>query len=242
MQQTPSSIPFLKSSWQVIVGFLAFTIVLLALYYVDTTYRIKSVNVVNNNDTIPVAGIPQIQGHYLFLTTEKDIADIITRTNPSVKSVEIIKQFPDTVQLRLTRHKPVAYLKSTDGYLQLADEAIILSKSSELSKLLLPVITYYQSIPFAQFQSGQQLPAKDIRDSLFFLRKLQEMGIRINSIDIAGFHMLGLYTEEKKYYFTSEKARNIQLYHVEQAIKKFKIENPEYKTIDVRFDKPVITF
>lgn len=224
------------------VGVLIFLLVVGTFYFIDTTFRINTITVLPSRDTIPVAGLPEIEGSYLFLTSEKSITDTIIRANPSIQNVEVIKKFPNAVELRVTRYKPVAYFKSVDGYFQLANEAHILGKSRDIDKKVLPIITYYQVIPFAQYQAGQQLPAQDIRDSIFFMQKLQEMGIRINSIDIAGFHMLGLYTENKKYYFSSEKERNIQIYHVEQAIKRFKTEKTEYKTIDVRFDKPVITF
>ncbi len=225
-----------------IVSISVFFIVIGILYFVDTTFRIQHVTLEANPGKLPVAGIPEIKGKYIFLTSEKTIADIITRTNPSIKSVIVAHQYPDTVQLSITRYEPVVYLKSQDGYFLLAEEAIILGKSSEIEKKQLPVMNYYQSVPFAEYQAGQQLPTQDIRDSIFFLKKMGDMGIRINSIDIAGFHMLGLYTEDKKYYFSSEKERNVQVYHLEQAMKRFRNEETEYKSIDVRFEKPVITF
>ncbi|CAN5146946.1 hypothetical protein BH09PAT2_BH09PAT2_09880 [soil metagenome] len=241
MLKIPSLIPFLKRSSLVVLGLVVFVIVLGALYFIDKTYRIINIVVSNNQKEIPIAGTPAIEGRYIFLTSEQEIADTITRTNPTIKSVTVAKQYPDTIKLSVTRYQRVANLKSNEGYFLLGDEGRILGKTKELEKSKLPVITYYQSIPFSQYQAGAQLPFEDIRDSIYFLGKLRAMGIVINSIDIAGFHMLGLYTEEKKYFFSSEKERAIQLYHMEQAIKRFKTEK-KYKSIDVRFDKPVITF
>lgn len=242
MPQIPSFIPFLKRSLLPILSVCVFFIAIGIFYFVDTTFRIQQVNISANPGQVPVAGILEIKGKYIFLTSEKTVADIITRTNPSIKSVIVARQYPNSIQLSITRYEPVVYLKSQDGYFLLTEEAIILGKSTEIGKKQLPVISYYQSIPFAEYQAGQQLPSQDIRDSIFFLKKMKDMGIRINSIDIAGFHMLGLYTEDKHYYFSSEKERNIQVYHLEQAIKRFKNEESDYKSIDVRFEKPVITF
>lgn len=241
MLNRPSFKQFFKNSILFLAGMSVFAALSGGLYYVDSTYRIKHF-VISNDPHMVVAGLPSIQNKYIFLTSEDEIADIITRTNPSVKAATVIKEYPDTIKLSLTRYQPVAYLKSQEGYFLLAEEGIIIGKSGDQEKKNVPVISYYQSIPFAQYQAGTRLPAKDIRDSIFFLGKLGEMGIKINSIDIVGFHMLGLYTDEKKYFFSSEKERNIQIYHIEQAINRFKDEEKEYKTIDVRFEKPVITF
>ena len=242
MQKIQSLIPSLKSSLTALLGFVVFILVLGGLYFVDNTYRIKHIKVLKDQPSATVAGYPEIEEKYLFLTSEKDIAATITHTNPSIKSVSVHKVYPDTITLDIIRYEPLVYLKSQEGFFLLSDEAVILGKSKEQENKSLPVITYYQSVPFAEYQAGEQLPLQDIRDSIFFLRKLRELGVKINSIDIAGFHMLGLYTEDKKYFFSSEKDRSIQMYDIEQAIKRFKSEKSEYKAIDVRFDKPVITF
>ncbi len=212
------------------------------MYYIDTTYRIHTILVSHGNSGIPTAGFPAILNRFLFLTPEAEIADIITRTNPTIKSVTVTKEYPDTVKLSITRYEPAAYLKSIDGYFLLADDAIILGKYQELENSRLPVITYYQAIPFVQYQIGTQIPAKDIRDGIYFAQELRNRGIQINSIDIVGFHMLGLYTEEKEFYFSSEKERNTQIYHIEQSLKRLELDDVEYTAIDVRFEKPVISF
>ena len=67
------------------------------------------------------------------------------------------------------------------------------------------------------------------------------MGITINSIDIDGFHMLGLYGSDIAYIFAVEKDRKLQAYQLEQVVKKLKLEGTEYTKIDFRFDKPILT-
>ncbi len=242
MQKIPSLIPFLKNSSQYVLGGAIFILVFSLILFVDTTFRIKNIQYLSTIDDVPVSGLPAIKDRHLFLTTEEEIVDIITRSNPTIKTVTVEKQYPDTISLTFVRYTPKAYLKTVDGYFLLAEEGIVLGKSQAVDNETLPIITYYQSSPFTQYQAGTQLPFQDIRDSIYFIGKLRSMGINIISIDIAGFHMLGLYTEDKKYFFSSEKERNIQIYHLEQAVKRFSTDDQVYETIDVRFEKPVITF
>ena len=75
-----------------------------------------------------------------------------------------------------------------------------------------------------------------------FLEKLQELRFKINSIDIAGFYMLGLYTNEKKFYFSSEKDRKKQVYLLESSVREMKIKGQEFITLDLRYENPVVTF
>src|SRR5690606_2689729 len=141
----------------------------------------------------------------------------------------ITKQYPNTLLTKVEYFKPLAILHTQEGYFLLSEEAVILEKSREEISKSLPVITYYQDIPFALYQAGQQLNFKEIQDSIYFLQKLGSMRMPVISIDIQGFHMLGLYTSDEVFFFSSEKDRKQQEYQLEATIKEFSISGRKIK-------------
>ncbi len=180
----------------------------------------------------------------MLLLDEDEVVDMLKKSNSYVKSVAVKKNYPDELELHIEYYSPLAILNVKDGFFLLSDDGIILEKSREEFKdKKQPHITYYQNISLSSYQAGQQILFKDIQDSIYFLKKLKSLKIEVNSIDIAGFHMLGLYTSaEEKYYFSSDKEREKQTYQLETSVRYFKVNGKKYKTLDLRFDKPVVTF
>ncbi|HRN71077.1 MAG TPA: FtsQ-type POTRA domain-containing protein [Candidatus Woesebacteria bacterium] len=242
MPQIPSLRPFLKNKFlPFVLFFCMFGIVFIGLYIADNTFRITHIIIEpNNKRNTDLRGIQNIKGNYIFVVKESDIIDEIKIRNAYVKTVEVTKQYPDTLTLHISYYVPLAVLKVPDGYFLLGDEAVILEKNRTEFAHKLPHITYYQNIPFAHYQAGQQLDFKDIQDSLFYLQKLSVLKQTINSIDITGFHMLGLYTSEEVYLFSAEKERDQQVYQLEAVMREFMISGRKIKSLDVRFDKPVV--
>ena len=63
------------------------------------------------------------------------------------------------------------------------------------------------------------------------------------TIDIKGQDMLVFnLIDGKQIIFSNSKDKNTQNYQLELIIKQFKIEGKEFKKIDLRFDKPIISF
>ena len=240
MQLIQSSIIFIKNKRSIIYFVIIFIFTLAALLLIEKYYKITEIEVKNNTKGIQIAGIPVFKNKSIIFTSEENISNAIVQSNAIIKNVQVTKVFPNKVILRLELYNPVVYLKAYEGYYLLSEEGVILSKYASQENKRIPIILYYQNFPFADHQAGTKLGAKDIEDSIFFLQLLKSFKISIISIDIAGFHMLGLYSDNKKYIFTAEKDRKIQQYNLEQAIERFKIDGKDYKSIDVRFDKPVI--
>jgi cell division septal protein FtsQ len=211
------------------------------LYIADNTFRIKTIDVQpSNKRNADLRGILPLKGEYIMFLDETEIAESIKIRNAYVRNVEVTKQYPDTLSLKMSYYSPLAILAVPDGFFLLGDEAVILEKSRKAFSNKVPQITYYQNVPFSNYQAGQELNFKDIKDSLFYLQKLSAMKQTINSIDIKGFHMLGLYTSDEVYLFSSEKERDQQVYQLEVTMREFMVSGKKIKSLDVRFDKPVV--
>ncbi len=242
MQRIQSLIQYLKSKLLPVLLFcIIFSAMFAGLYIADNTFRIHNINLQpSHKRNADLKGIQSFKGEYIMFLDEKEIADSIKIRNSYVRNVEVTKQYPDTLSLKISYYVPLAVLTVPDGFFLLGDEAVILEKQREAFPNKLPQITYYQNIPFSNYQAGQELDFKDIKDSLFYLQKLSALKQTINSIDIKGFHMLGLYTSDEVYLFSSEKERDQQVYQLEVTMREFMVSGKKIKSLDVRFDKPVV--
>jgi len=234
---------FFKSKASLFIAIVIFVTVGLLLFFIDQRYRVKNIKILKSGkETYSLNGLNEFSGANFLLLSENDTAAQILSLNPFLEKVTVVKNYPDTLEIKVIYQTPSAYLKVNGGYLLLSGSATVLAKSHDKPSIELPEIKYYQSFPFQNYQSGQKVLFRDIVDSLFFLEKLQELRFKINSIDIAGFYMLGLYTNEKKFYFSSEKNRKDQVYLLESSVRELKIKGQEFSTLDLRYDNPVVTF
>jgi len=234
---------FLKSKTSLFLALVIFVLFCLLLFFLDRTYRVINIKILKSGkETHSLNGLNELNGANMLLLSETDAAAQILSLNPFLEKVTVAKNYPDSLRISVLYRTPAAYLKVNDGYFVLSGSATVLAKSHDKPSTELPEITYYQSIPFQNYQSGQKVLFKDVVDSLYFLEKLQKLRFKINSIDIAGFYMLGLYTTEKKFYFSSEKDRKKQVYLLESSVREMKIKGQEFITLDLRYENPVVTF
>jgi len=219
---------------------LGFWIVI--LHQIDDRYRIKTISIVGASESESIIGATALQNKYIWLIDEARARETINGINPSYEVTEIQKQYPSTVSIIVRRRYPSAYLDVGTGYFLLSKEGHIIQKDRKLEQESVPIIMYYQDIPYSGYQAGNVIDKKDIRDVLYFIEVVKSAKEKVISIDIAGYHMLGLYTDNHEYLFSSEKERELQLYQFEEAIKQFQIQGIKYSSIDFRFDKPVVKF
>ena len=197
---------------------------------------------VGKTESDSIIGTSHLLNTHMWLIDEQEVQKQINLANPSYVVKEIQKQYPHSLSIQVGRLYPSAYLEVGNGYILLSKEGNILQKSREIELTSVPIITYYQRIPYSTYQAGYSVDKKDIRDVLYFIEVIKGVKEKVTRIDIAGYHMLGLYTDEHAYVFSSEKQKELQLYQFEQAIRQFQIEGTAFSSIDFRFDKPVVKF
>ncbi len=211
-------------------------------YRIDHAYRIEEMKVYGETKDFPFKGKKQYKGTYLWRLDLQDAEKYLTDANPYYRINSIRKVYPSAVEVEVSRLIPTAYLKVGDGYLLLSKEGIVLEKVREIENTGIPVITFYQNVPYNSFQRGDEIGFKEVEDSLYFLGIVQDARLKVNSIAIEGFHMLGLYTDSSTFLFSSEKDIELQKYQFEQSLRQLSVEGITFETLDLRFDKPIIRF
>lgn len=219
------------------VGFWLFL-----FYFLDKEYRVQTIEVVGTSELDSITGTLILQNKYIWLIDKQVIMDNLNKTNSLYQITKIHKQYPSTLTIFVRRLYPAAYLQVANGFLVLSKEGRILHKHRSVENESLPIISYYQDIPYTSYHAGSEIDKKDVADVLYFIEVIKGAKEKVVRIDIAGYHMLGLYTDEHEYLFSSEKKRELQLYQFEEALKQFQIQGTKYSSIDFRFDKPVVKF
>lgn len=178
----------------------------------------------------------------LLFVDQNKIAKKIVQENSLLKTAVVDKVWPATLKITVYFYGQVAALIVNQGFFNLSEDGRILSKTKD-NKLSLPVINYYQKLNSGSFQTGDWIDYKDIQQTLFFIGKLEQINLTPLTIDISGQDMLVFKLDNgKKIIFSVKKDRKEQDYILETIVRQFKIQGKEFKGIDLRFNKPIISF
>ncbi len=214
-------------------------ILIAVLFLLDSYYKIKNVTVLSDNKNIKVPAEVFV-GKNILLLNEQDIVNDILSRNSQIRRVVIVKKLPDTIELKIEESKSTAKLKVDQGSFYLDDAGKIIKKEKSVISDSIPEISYYQKFSYQGSLPGEGISHNDILTALFFIKKLQSLNFRVDNVDISGLNMIRLNLNEGVLLVTTEKDRNTQYYQLEKIVRQFRIEGKPFKTIDLRFDKPIV--
>ncbi len=169
---------------------------------------------------------------------EKDVALV----NPHLTDISISKKYPQTIRIQAKELQQVATVKLADGYANIAENGVILAKSRTLSDSKLPVITFYQPIYYNQLVVGDTMSFEEIHTAVSMLEAVEEVGDAISTIDIADADMIVLQTDTYSVVASSEVDSQMQQTRYAYTYAEFKRRGKVVTSLDVRFERPIITF
>lgn len=191
-------------------------------------------------ESVPFKGSAQFKGIHIWDISEEDVYQYLVNANPSYRILSVEKAYPSLITVEVSRLVPAAYLELSEGYILLSKEGTVLQKLREEPDGSYPRIAFYQQVPYNAFQRGDQIGYKELKDSLYFLDIIQGARLKVERIDIQSFYMLGLYTDNGAFVFSSEKERELQKYQFEQSLKQLSLEGINFDTVDFRYEKPIV--
>lgn len=242
MRQKKLQNKFLKIKY--LGTFFALIIFFLALmYFFYNFFKIKEIKILSKSKEhiAKIAGADLLVDKNLILLDTTKFNSLLVELNPKLTEIKLQKIFPNVLTVSYKLINPIAYLKSNNGYFYLSENAKILEKRKDKNaKLNLTEISYYQKFDYGSNIAGDFLDFTDIRYSLEFLKKLNDLEIEVNSIDINSPNMIRLNLINSTVIFTTEKKINSQLNNLDKIIRKFKVEGKSFSLLDLRFDKPIL--
>jgi hypothetical protein len=211
------------------------------LFFVNEFFLVKNIQLVSNQKFSLSNKEKLINKNILFINKDQTAKKII-RDNFQINTVVVEKVWPNSLRISVSFYEPCVSLIVSSGFFNLSCDGRILQKNKDIPQYL-PVINYYQKLNSGFFQTGDWIDFKDIKQVLFFINKLKEVNLTALTIDIKGQDMLVFnLIDSQQIIFSTSKNNGVQNYQLEVLIKQFKIEGKKFKKIDLRFDKPIISF
>ncbi len=150
---------------------LFFAILLMTAVYVlarSPVFEVKEVKVVGNN-ALPVEELVQASGINtgvnIFRLDLKSSAGKV-KAIPLIKSAEINRILPDTVEIIVEERQPLALLPVQNGFIQVDEDGVCLQKA-ELASSNIPVVT---GINFKPPVPGERIVSESLKNGLTVIK------------------------------------------------------------------------
>lgn len=224
---------------KILLCLLLSALLFLLFNYVDFNFRVKTIILNRNKPGISLFGINALKDKSTLFTTKDSIINSVKNKNPQVKQVKVGLIYPSTLKLDIEFGSDFINMETNNGYFILDNNGKILEKRRSVQNNL-PTLTYFQKIDHSSFQPGDIIDYSDIKLSLYFVENIEKLGMSVNTVDISSLYMIRLKIGEKTVLFSTEKEKEIQVYELNSILKRYQSEGSKYKTIDLRFEKPVL--
>lgn len=216
-----------------------FILIILILFFTNQFFLIRKIEVIGGDIKTSLLGLEDLKNKNILLINEKRIIDELIEKNPSLSKIVLTKKYPNKLVIEIRINQPLAVLEANQGFFFLDGNGKIIVKKKD-NQTTLPLIKFYQNFYYFQHQAGEIIDYQEILTALYLLKTINDLGLKVDTIDIAGVHMVAFNLGNKKIVFSLEKDRQVQEYQLVTIIKQFKIEGRDFINLDLRFDKPVI--
>lgn len=234
-----------KRSWRRlrILLVLSFVVCLVALtsIYARNLLSVKEIVITSYQKKETVRGLEPYYFEFLPFVSVEKLQKNLVELNPIIAKIEVTKVYPNRLNLNLKTVKPIVTIKVADEYVLLAVNGRILQKL-KVKPSALTELVYYQQLFNEQIKIGELLGYKDLQIAIRFVDILGSFGYKVKRVDIDSFYMIRLELEDsREILVTTEKDIQKQEYQVGAILRQFKVDGTNFKRIDVRYDKPVMT-
>lgn len=188
---------------------------------------------VSGDTAIVEVNAKQFVGNTLLFPAPSVIRQI-KEDNPLVKSIEIKKHFPSTLELVVHKRQPIARLQTKTATVGIDEDAVITDEVGDVNKPIIqidvPLVRMGQTIQDAAVQQG----AKVITGTASFLA--------IQQITVYDTSSIRVKVQESNIFIPQKDDIRPILDTLQTLMSGFRIKGLIPKTIDLRFDKPVVQF
>lgn len=234
-----------KRSWRLLRTLAALSLfvilVTLTCIYIRDTFSVKEIVITSSHKKSNILGLESYYNDFLPYVSGEELGKNLVLKNPVIAKVNVTKIYPNKLELNLQTMKSIVVTKVADEYILLAVNGRILERVKE-KPTALPELIYYQELFKEQMKVGDLLEFKDLQIAIRFVDILSSLGQRVKRVEINSFYMIRLELENsREILVTTEKDIRKQEYQIEAILRQFKVDGTNFKRIDVRFDKPVMT-
>jgi hypothetical protein len=212
-----------------------FILLLLSVYFIGThLFALKTITVVGNNIQVQIDQ-KRFPKSLLFFPADKLRAEILS-DNPILTDVRFQKNYPNTLVIIPTLRTAAALLVTADRRVLIDNRGIVLSDADTLPAGM-PVL--YKTV--SGIHVGLQISDQGVQEALAVIAG-DHPAISIETITIEDDGVVRAHTRNLDILFTQNADIPNTLTTLQTLMTGFRIKGTLPKVIDLRFDKPVITF
>ncbi len=179
-----------------------------------------------------------VLGKNLVLLSPQKVKEEIKGKLTEIDEIKIEKHLPNKLVIHLTKRRPLAIIETDNHYYQVDYQGFVLAEFQQPTDL--PLITSSQS---AIMVDNHQFKSTGVISSLNCLYQLLMKNIEVRRLEINLFEDLTLFLKKgPQVLISSKKGIGQQVDSLQLILERAKIEGKQIKVIDLRFDKPVVTF
>lgn len=226
---------------KIVVGIISFIMAICVLAILFVLFTVRRFEISGNAN---IQGVQAYSHAFLPFLNEHKVENEIYAQNPQLSSIRIVKKYPGTIVIDVKESTPVAEILTEKGSIIFNDAGRIvqINATSDLQRSDLPVISYYQKLNIHEYAVGDAIGKEDLEYALNFLGQLKTVKVTIERIDITSPYMIVLVNAQERYLITVEKDRDVQFQEFKLVYERLLQKGEKYSQIDVRFEKPIITY
>ncbi len=204
-----------------------------------TKVEIKDMNGISML-TWQMEGIEKVRGNNMIFMSSDSIEQSIRVSNPSIHSIRVKKNYPQTVELLVRLQEPVGYFTySNTRYFLLSADGTLLNFAYERPNDMGEIL-YYQSVSPGEYALGKPMGSRDIRFAAQIAGVLKKYGFSKFTITIQDSHLITGEVGDFSIKAASDSDNPNQLSSLDQLLRIVQKGGEKITSVDVRFDKIII--
>lgn len=211
-----------------------FVILLTPILFIAIVHLLFGIkNIESNHECIDPEKL-ELKGKLIFLLSEKSLTERVQRRIPCAQNVKVKKIYPSKISIELKSPIPVAQIASTSNQI-MDDGTIIYGQDSKLPQLYLK-----EEI---RIPAGEKILDPVVIFTVSIVKEITKTDFHPIIVRIISDQEVIAYDSVQKIaVFTPQKDVNLQVDSLQQTLAAAKIDGDKITKIDLRFEKPVVTF
>ncbi|MBI4999731.1 FtsQ-type POTRA domain-containing protein [Candidatus Gottesmanbacteria bacterium] len=171
----------------------------------------------------------------IFLVNEKELAEKIKSTDIKIKEVRVQKRFPGKILVEIESRQALAAIPSGEKFFLVDKEGLVFAEEKEARSL--PIL----NLGLQNIGVGSRIDERNGKTALIILDSLKGKE-EIVSITVISEEIQMQFREGSLVLFPVSDEINAKINALQMILKRLRIEGRKPSKIDLRFEKPVVSF
>lgn len=215
--------------------------------------RVDGTKLVNvSGSAIEISILDKFEERKLPFLSISEVTKLVDKSSPYIRYSSVEKIFPDTLKVQITERIPFIIVESAGKCSILDPEGVVVEQyivgSEDTSVSDCNALNETKSLPIltsddvkAEFKLSEKSSFYDIEKILLVVRALESRDYEVNSIRLElGVYTLGL-EGDRQVVFSNKQDTEIQVKRLLLVLEQLDIDDLEFKTLDIRYERPVLT-